>query len=86
MSFLFKYVWTVKVCLTGWSAYKACVGDSSNIIICGMSVSYFLILLLASLCVSWKKIPKPQQLDGLEGEYLRRLEEGFSGELTRKEA
>lgn len=86
MSFLFKYVWTVKVCLTGWSAYKACVTDSGNLLICGMSVSYFLVLLLATLCVPWKKMPKPQQFDGLEGEYLRRLEEGFSEQRNVKQA
>ena len=83
MSPLLKYVWGVKVCLTGWSAYKACVGDSSNILICGMSVSYFFILLLATLC-SWKVLPKTVQIDALEGEYLRRLEEGLREETNIK--
>lgn len=85
MSLLFKYVWTVKVCLTGWSAYKACVGDSSNIFICGMSISYFLILVFATIC-TWRQFPKPRQLDGLEGEYLRRLEEGILQEPNSKQS
>jgi hypothetical protein len=50
-----------------------------------MSVSYFLVLLLATLCSSCKQMPKPQQFDSLEGEYLRRLEEGFSEVKNRKE-
>jgi len=74
MSFLFRYVWFTKVCLTGWSAYKACVGD--NMVICFMSVSYFCVLCFATMW-SWKTFMKPKQLDAMEGEYLRRLEEGM---------
>ena len=86
MSLLFKYVWFTKVCLTGWSAYKACSGESSNQIICGMSASYFLILLLATVCTTWKRAPRPQHLDALEGEYLRRLEEGIDSQINVKQA
>ncbi len=76
MSFLFKFVWGTKVCLMGWSAYRACVGDNSNPFICFLSVSYFGVLALATFC-SFKGLPTPRQIDGMEGEYLRRLEEGM---------
>jgi hypothetical protein len=85
MSLLFKYVWAVKVSLTGWNAYRACVGDSSNIFICGISTSYFLILLLATL-YSCRRFEKPRQIDGIEGEYLRRLEEGIGHEINVKQS
>jgi len=84
MSYLFRYVWAAKVCLTGWSTYRACVGESSNLFICGISSSYFLILLFATLCTC-RWAPKPQELDNLEGEYLRRLEEGFSEQQSLEE-
>lgn len=77
MSLLLRYVWFTKVCLTGWSAYRACYGDSSNGIICFMSVTYFGILCFATI-LSWKTFSKPKQIDNLEVEYLRRLEEGLS--------
>jgi hypothetical protein len=83
MSFLFRYVWFTKVCLTGWSAYKACVGDNSNIVICFMSASYFCILCFATLC-TWRTFGKPKQLDAMEGEYLRRLEEGVADSLPNQ--
>lgn len=83
MGLLFKFVWGSKVCLTGWSAYKACVGDNSNTFICVISVTYFFVLFLASL-VSWKSIPKPREIDALEGEYLRRLEEGILSEIPNE--
>ena len=76
MSFLFKFVWGSKVCLLGWGAYKACVIENSNPFICFLSVSYFGVLVIASL-FSWKGLPTPRQIDGMEGEYLRRLEEGM---------
>lgn len=66
----------MKLCLTGWGAYKACVGDSSNGIICGISCLYFLILCLAS-CSRCKYLPKRQEIDTLEGMYLKELEEGL---------
>lgn len=83
MSYLLKYVWTVKVCLTGWSAYKACMGE--NTIICVMSSSYFLILCFATLC-SWKTFQRPREIDNLEAEYLRRLEEGILDQRNVKQS
>ncbi len=85
MSYLFRYVWAAKVCLTGWSTYKACMGDSSNLFICGISSSYFFILVFATLC-SFRWAPKPKDLDNLEGEYLRRLEEGFVEQTNIKQS
>lgn len=83
MRLLFQYVWFVKVCLTGWSAYRSCMAEYSNPIICGMSVSYFLILFLATLC-SLRTLRTPRQLDGLEADYLRRLEEGLKHDLQNE--
>ena len=85
MSYLFRYVWAAKICLTGWSTYRACVGESSNFFICGISSSYFLILLFATLC-SFQGAPKPRQLDNLETEYLRRLEEGLADQTNIKQS
>jgi hypothetical protein len=49
-----------------------------------MSVSYFGILCVATI-VSWKTFSKPKQIDNLEGEYLRRLEEGVGfGDSNQK--
>lgn len=81
MSLLFRYVWFTKLCLTGWSAYKACVGD--NPIICFMSASYFIVLVFATAC-SWRTFGQPRRLDAMEGEYLRRLEEGVAFELPNQ--
>jgi hypothetical protein len=83
MSYLLKYVWTVKVCLTGWSAYKACIGENS--FICFMSSSYFCILCIATIC-SWRSFTKAKQIDSLEGEYLRRLEEGILDQTNVKQS
>jgi hypothetical protein len=84
MSLLLRYVWFTKVCLTGWSAYRACVGDSSNVVICFMSVTYFGILCFATV-ITWKTFVKPRQIENLEGEYLRRLEEGVGfGDSNQK--
>ena len=77
MSFLLRYIWFTKVCLTGWSAWRACYGDNANSFICFLSSSYFLVLFFATL-VSWKTFQKPRQIDALEGEYLQRLEEGMA--------
>ena len=77
MSFLLRYIWFTKVCLTGWSAWRACYGDNANSFICFLSSSYFLVLFFATL-MSWKTFSKPKQIDALEGEYLRRLEEGMA--------
>lgn len=85
MSLLFKYVWAVKVTLTGWNAYRACVGDTSNVFICGISTSYFLILLLATLC-SYHRFGKSKEIDTLEGDYLRRLEEGIGHATNVKQS
>ncbi len=81
MSFLLRYVWFTKVCLTGWSTWKACYGDNANSFICFLSSSYFVILVLATL-ISWKSFRKPQELERLEGDYLQRLEEGLSSQST----
>jgi hypothetical protein len=77
MTFLFKFVWGTKVCLMGWSAYRACAAEDSQPFICALSVSYFAVLALATLC-SWKGLPTPKQIDGMEADYLRRLEEGMT--------
>lgn len=76
MGLVLRLVWGAKVCLTGWSAYRACSSDVGVPVICGLSVFYAGVLVLATVC-SWKRIPKPRDLDVLEGEYLRQLEEGF---------
>ena len=76
MTFLLKYVWTAKVCLTGWNTYKVCVGENPNEFICIVSLSYFFILFLASI-VSCKRLPTPRQIESQEEEYLQQLEEGF---------
>jgi hypothetical protein len=76
MTVLFWYVWISKVALSGWSAYRVCYGSDTNPYICFFSSSYCAILVVATL-FSCKGIPKPKQLDSLEGEYLRRLEEGM---------
>jgi hypothetical protein len=79
MSLLLRYVWFTKVCLTGWSAWKACYGDGANGFICFLSGSYFVVLFLATF-VSWKSFTMPRRIDNLEGEYLQRLEEGMAFE------
>jgi len=76
MGLVLRLVWGAKVCLTGWSAYRACSSDVGVPVVCGLSVFYFGVLALATVC-SWKRIPKPQDLDALEADYLRRLEEGL---------
>jgi len=85
MSILIRYIWCTKVCLTGWSAYKACTGDGANTFICFLSSSYFVVLVLATLA-SWKTFQTPQKLDSLEGQYLRRLEEGVAFETPNEKA
>jgi len=82
MGILFQYIWTAKVCLLGWSTVKACSND--NGFICGISLSYFCILLLATV---WnvKGLPKPREIDAMEGEYLRLLEEGTGLSENRKQ-
>lgn len=77
MTLLTRYVWIVKICLTGWSAYKACVGENS--FICFLSGSYFCILVVATVW-SWKTFVLPRQIDQIEAGYLRDLEEGCFGE------
>jgi hypothetical protein len=79
MSILIRYVWFAKVCLTGYSAFRSCYTENSNVFICFLSGSYFLIICLATL-VGWKTFATPRKIDGLEGEYLRRLEEGLGME------
>lgn len=76
MGYVLRLVWGAKVCLTGWSAYRACTSDQGIPVMCGLSVFYFGVLVLATVC-SWKGVPKPRDLDALEADYLRRLEEGF---------
>ena len=79
MGLVLRLVWGAKVCLTGWSAYRACTSESGLPVICGLSVFYFGVLALATAC-SCKGIPRPKDLDALEIEYLRRLEEGVLSE------
>ena len=82
MGLIFKYIWTAKVCLLGWSTMKACSND--NAFICGISFSYFCILVLATLW-NTKGLPKPKEIDAMEGEYLRLLEEGTGLNENRKQ-
>lgn len=82
MGLVFKYIWGTKVFLLGFSAYKSCTKE--NEIICFLSASYFCILVLATLC-SWKILPKPQDIDSLEEQYLQRLEEGIAFEKKKDE-
>lgn len=79
MSLLIRYVWFTKVCLTGWSAWKACYGENANSFICFLSSSYFVVLVFATF-VSWKSFQLPRQIDNVEAQYLRRLEEGMAFE------
>jgi len=84
MGVLLQYIWGVKVILTGWSAYKACTGEYANPFICGLSTSYFVVLAIAS-CWTFKRMPTPREIDGMENQYLRDLEEGvFSGRMNVK--
>jgi hypothetical protein len=83
MSILIRYIWCTKVFLTGWSAYKACSGDTT--FICVLSGSYFLVLLCAT-AISWTTFQLPRRVDSLEGEYLRKLEEGIAFELSNKKS
>jgi len=85
MSILIRYIWCTKVCLTGWSAYKACSGEGTNPLICFLSSSYFVVLFLATIA-SWKTFQTPQNLDSLEGQYLRRLEEGVAFDTSNQKA
>lgn len=80
MGLAFQYVWGTKVCLLGWSAYKTC--SNENGIICVISASYFFVLLIATFCTN-QQLKKAREIDGMEAEYLRRLEEGF-GSPERK--
>lgn len=84
MGSLFKFVWGAKVCLLGWNAYKACASEGSFPVICVLSVSYFSILVLATFCTC-KGLPTPKQIDGMEADYLRRLEEGMGMEVKLKQ-
>lgn len=77
MTVLLRFVWGTKVCLIGWNAYRACRGEDAHPFICFLSVSYFVVLALATFC-SWKSLPTPKQLDAMETDYLYRLEEGLS--------
>jgi hypothetical protein len=74
MGLAFQYVWGTKVCLMGWSAYKTC--SNENGIICFISASYFLVLLLATFCTT-QRLKRLREIDGMEADYLRRLEEGL---------
>ena len=84
MGLLLRFIWGTKVCLMGWNAYKACSSEQGYWIICGLSSSYFLALVLATFCAGMG-FPSQKQVDGLEDEYLRRLEEGVSLEENRKQ-
>lgn len=83
MSPLFWIVWVSKITLTGWNTYRMCNGENAVLPICVISGTYFGILILATL-FSWKGIPKPQELDALEGDYLRKLEEGIGFENKKE--
>jgi hypothetical protein len=83
MSILLRYIWVSKVCLTGWSAYKACTGENANMIICFLSGSYFFVLVFATL-VGWKSFHTIRKIDGMEGDYLRCLEEGLTFHDTNR--
>jgi hypothetical protein len=82
MGFVLRYIWGTKVCLIGWNAYKACSGENGNAFLCFLASSYFVVLVLATL-YPYRGIPKPQQIDALESEYLQKLEEGLSVELKQ---
>lgn len=82
MTVLFRVVWGTKLCLIGWNAYQACGGEDAHPFICLLSVSYFVILGVATFC-SWKALPTPKQLDAMEADYLYSLEEGLLGENSK---
>lgn len=82
MGLIFNFIWTTKLCLLGWSSYKACTQD--NEIICILSVSYFCVLALATVC-SWKALPTPKKIDALEDKYIQQLEEGVGFEKKKDE-
>ncbi len=83
MGIVLRYIWGTKICLVGWNAYKACYGDNGNAFVCFLATSYFILLFLAT-CSSCKRLPKPEDIDRMEGEYLQRLEEGWGLETKQE--
>jgi len=84
MGLLLRFIWGTKLFLMGFNAYKACSSEQGQWILCSLSTSYFLALILATFCAGYG-FPSPKKLDGLEDEYLRRLEEGIGLEENRKQ-
>lgn len=82
MGLVLRYIWGTKVCLMGWNAYKACYGENGNAFICFLATSYFLVLLLAT-CTTCRGLPKPKDIDAIEVEYLKKLEEGIGVEVKQ---
>jgi hypothetical protein len=77
MGLVLRYIWGTKICLMGWNAYKACYGDNGNAVICFLATSYFAVLVLAT-CFTCRGLPRPQDIDAMETEYLQKLEEGLA--------
>lgn len=84
MGLLLRFIWGTKVFLMGFNAYKACSSEQGQWILCVLSSSYFLALVLATFCAGCG-FPSSKRIEGLEDEYLRRLEEGMSLEENRKQ-
>jgi hypothetical protein len=84
MGLVLNFIWGTKVCLMGWNAYKACTTDNAQWVICVLSSSYFLTLVFATACASCG-FPSRTKVEGLEDEYLRRLEEGMGLEENQKQ-
>ena len=79
MGHVLRVAWGAKLCLTGWSAYRACTGDNGPLVICGVSVVYFGLLVLATVCKG-RGLPTPKEIDAIEDDYLCHLEKGFGNE------
>jgi hypothetical protein len=84
MGIVLNFIWGTKICLMGLNAYKACSSESGQWVVCILSSSYFLTLVLATFCAGCG-FPSATKVEGLEDEYLRRLEEGIGLEENRKQ-
>lgn len=73
-------VWFCKIGILGINSYQVCFGDKYNIFMCGLSGTYFFILILATLLSNIHLFPKVREIESVEENYLRHLEEGIYNE------
>ena len=62
------------------NTYQLCLGDKYNILMCGLSGTYFFILVLATILSSKHMFPSVRQIESVEDNCLRHLEEGIYNE------